>query len=163
MGPSGCREMKEDREVAKGGEKQWPDVAALLRGKGNRGDTRQADLYLQGCVIRQTFTQINAYKSSDVSTGDYRQLETCWVVGGGGVGEPPTFGADDLGPVPLAITLAPDYGHVVLGKSFVAPVAYSGMDIILGLAGPDGRSVLHCWRGTTQHWGRRNLQLGEWP
>lgn len=64
---------------------------------------------------------------------------------------PSGFGADDLGPVPLAITLAPDYGHVVLGKSFVAPVAYSGMDIILGLAGPDGRSVLHCWRGTTQH------------
>lgn len=82
---------------------------------------------------------------------------------GAGAGGPPTFGTDDLGPVPLAITLAPDGGHVVLGKSFVAPVAYSGVDVILGLAGTDGRSVLHCRRGTTQHWGCRSLQLGQWP
>lgn len=61
MGPSGCKEMKEDREVAKGGEKQWPDAAGLLRGKGNGGNTRQVGLYLQGCIIRQTFTQIHVY------------------------------------------------------------------------------------------------------
>lgn len=51
---------------------------------------------------------------------------------------PSGFGADDLGPVPLAIVLAPDGGHMVLGKSFVTLVAYSGMDIILGLVGTNG-------------------------
>lgn len=51
---------------------------------------------------------------------------------------PSEFGADNLGPVPLAIALAPDDGHMVLGKSFITLVAYSSMDIILGLVGTDG-------------------------
>lgn len=64
---------------------------------------------------------------------------------------PSGFGADDLGPVPLAIALAPDGGHMVLGKSFVTLVAYSSMDVILGFAGTNRQSILHCWRGTTQY------------
>lgn len=43
-----------------------------------------------------------------------------------------------MGPVPFAIVLAPDGGHMVLDKSFVTLVAYSGMDIILGLVGTNG-------------------------
>ena len=74
-------------------------------------------------------------------------------------GKPLTFGADDLGPVPFAIAPAPDDGHMVLGKSFITLVAYCGMDIILGLAGANGRGVLHCWRGTAQHWGQRDFPL----
>lgn len=64
---------------------------------------------------------------------------------------PSGFGADNLGPVPLAIAPAPDDGHVALGKSFITLVAYSGMHIIFGLSGTNGRGVLHCWRGSTQH------------
>lgn len=64
---------------------------------------------------------------------------------------PSGFGADDLGSVPFAIAPAPDDGHMVLGKSFVTLVAHCGMDVILGFAGANGRGVLHCWRGTTQH------------
>ena len=82
----------------------------------------------------------------------------CWGVWG----KPLTFGADNLGPIPFAIAPASDDGHVVLGKSFVALVAYSGVDIILGLAGTNGQGILHCWRGTTQHWGQRNLHLKKW-
>lgn len=43
-----------------------------------------------------------------------------------------------MGPVPFAIALAPDDGHMVLGKSFITLVAYSSMNIILGLVGTDG-------------------------
>lgn len=42
-----------------------------------------------------------------------------------------------MGPVPLAIAPASNGGHMVLGKSFIALVPYSGMDIVLGLAGTD--------------------------
>ena len=48
---------------------------------------------------------------------------------------------------------------MVLGKSFVTLVAHCGMDVILGFAGANGRGVLHCWRGTTQHWGQRGFPL----
>lgn len=48
---------------------------------------------------------------------------------------PSGFGTDDLGPVPLAIALALDDGHVVLDKTFITLVAYSGMDVVFGLAG----------------------------
>lgn len=157
MGPSGCREMKEDGEVAKGGEKQRPDAAGLLGGAGER--EREETPGKLAFICKAVFSGRHLLKSVCIviRCSHWRLQTTGNVLGCRG--QPLTLGTDDLGPVPLAITLAPDYGHVVLGKAFVAPVAYSGVDVILGLAGTDGRSVLHCWRGATQHWGRGNLQL----
>lgn len=51
----------------------------------------------------------------------------------------------------------------MLGEAFVALVAYSGVDIVPGLAGADERGVLHGRRGAAQHCGQRTLRLGTRP
>lgn len=70
-----------------------------------------------------------------------------------------TFGAHDLRPVPLPVVAASDSSHMVLGESFITLVSHSSMDIVLDLAHTNKRGILHCWRGTTQHWGQRSLWL----
>lgn len=41
MGSSGCREIREDKQVAKGMRGRWPDAVTLFRGRRNEGSTGQ--------------------------------------------------------------------------------------------------------------------------
>ena len=66
-----------------------------------------------------------------------------------------TFGADNLGPVPLSIVPAADSGYVVLGEPFVTLVPHSGVNTVPGFVHTDKRGILHCWRRATEHWGQK--------